>query len=75
VAEVDDLHPGALQDAPEDIDRGVVPVKERCGCDDADAVLGLVYIYGSGHIPSLHPPWRGVAGQRPSEAGDLPFLV
>jgi hypothetical protein len=42
VAEVDHLRARALQDAPHDVDRRVVPVEQARGGDEADLVLRLV---------------------------------
>jgi hypothetical protein len=42
VAEVDHLGAGRLQDAPHDVDRGVVAVEQRGGGDEAHLVLRLV---------------------------------
>jgi hypothetical protein len=42
VAEVDHLGAGRLQDAPHDVDRGVMAVEQRGGGDETHLVLGLV---------------------------------
>jgi hypothetical protein len=42
VAEVDHLDAGGLQDAPHDVDRGVMAVEQRGGGDEAHLVLRLV---------------------------------
>ncbi len=39
MAQVDDFASRTLQDAPHDVDGGVVAVKQRSGCDDADGVV------------------------------------
>jgi hypothetical protein len=41
VAQMDHFHAGALQNAPEDIDGGVMPVKKGCRRDDPHVVRGL----------------------------------
>jgi hypothetical protein len=52
VAEVDHLGAGRLQDAPHDVDRGVMAVEQRGGGDEAHLVLGLVgqQLGGNGKI-------------------------
>ena len=49
VPEVDDLGALRLHDPPHDVDRGVVPVEQGRGRDDADGVLGHVEV-GSGRL-------------------------
>ena len=55
VAEVDDFRPRRLQDAPHDVDGGVVPVEERGGGDEADFVAGVVGLNGL-HVHSVVLP-------------------
>ena len=42
MAEMDDLRARGLQDAAHDVDRGIVPVEQRGGGDEAHLVLGSV---------------------------------
>jgi uncharacterized protein involved in propanediol utilization len=44
VAEVDDLRAARLQDAAHDVDRGVVAVEKTGGGDEADFVVGGVWL-------------------------------
>ena len=54
VPEVDHLRPTALQQAPEDVDRRIVAVKQRCGGDDPDRINGFVYYCILSHAYSLN---------------------
>ena len=42
VPQMDHLRAAGLEDAPHDVDRGIVPVEQRGGGDQADFLLGLV---------------------------------
>ena len=42
VPQVNHLDTGGLNDSAHDVDRGIVPIKERGRRDEADVVLGLV---------------------------------
>jgi hypothetical protein len=55
VAQMDHLHAGALQNAPEDIDGGVVAVEKGCCRDDPHVVLGPVYLDFIVHASSVAP--------------------
>ena len=62
VAQVDDFSPHALQDAPHDVDGGVVAVKQRSGGDKTHLVRGAVFGQGlefSGQVGHGVSPWAG----------------
>ena len=46
VAEVDDLRAHALQDAPHDVDGGVVAIEQRSGGDEAHLVRRAIFGQG-----------------------------
>src|SRR2546421_241924 len=42
MAQMNDFDAAGLQDPPHDVDRGIMPVEQRCGRDETNAVLGFI---------------------------------
>jgi hypothetical protein len=60
VAEVDHLGAGRLQDAPHDVDRGVMAVEQRSGGDETHLVLRLVRHQFGGNAQIGHGDGSGI---------------